>query len=239
MHFESLKVRAVATLASVASVLAAAALLAPASAQAAALPPPPVRVTNFDDIVDSQHQLLDQYWGFYLKKKLTSPGVSWINEAGGTATGCGNLDASEALDEAAFYCRYDKVMYLDITYLRYNDQRWGAEGVIATMAHEYGHHVQNVTSSITTQASRYREQQADCMAGAYLAWLATDPGYAATFDRALLADRYYALGDPPGTSPTDPNAHGSGAERQRAFFYGWDHSASAGGMTCVGRTNFS
>ena len=237
MHFESFRLRVVGTLASAASILAAATLLAPATAQAAPLPP--VRVTNFDDVVATQHQLLDQYWGFYLKKKLTSPGVSWINEAGGTATGCGNLDASEALDEAAFYCRYDKVMYVDITYLRYNDLRWGQEGVMATMAHEYGHHVQNLLGGITSQSSRYREQQADCMAGAYLAWLATDPDYAAMFDRTLLADRYYALGDPPGTAPNDPNAHGSGAERQRAFFYGWDHSATSGGMTCVGRTNFA
>jgi uncharacterized protein len=80
-----------------------------------------------------------------------------------------------------FYCPGDQRVYLDLTFFRELDQRLGASGDFAqayVVAHEVGHHVQNLMgTSQRVQAMRARsrgeanalsvlqELQADCYAG--------------------------------------------------------------------------
>ena len=169
---------------------------------------------------------LDRFFGERFGKAYTAPGVSWINEAGGTATGCGNLDIDQGWKKAAFYCPADKVVYLDITFLRYENDAFGYDGVMSVMAHEYGHHIQNLYPSTLpklaagTTLRKAREWQADCYAGATMRWMTT--GLTAVDHQGLLAEAA-ASGDD-GVDPADPSkgySHGTPAQRMTAFDAGW------------------
>jgi predicted metalloprotease len=84
-----------------------------------------------------------------------------------------------------FYCPADRKVYLDLAFFRELSQRFGAPGDFAqayVIAHEVGHHVQNllgVSDQVTALQQRARSQeeanaylirlelQADCFAGVY------------------------------------------------------------------------
>jgi uncharacterized protein len=97
----------------------------------------------------------------------------------GTRSGCG--DASAAM--GPFYCPLDEKVYIDLGFYRELAQRFGAAGDLANayvIAHEVGHHVQNVLGlagmareaqerdpAARNAVSVRTELQADCLAGAW------------------------------------------------------------------------
>jgi predicted metalloprotease len=105
-----------------------------------------------------------------------------------------------------FYCPGDQKVYLDLSFFRELDQRFGAPGDFAqayVVAHEVGHHVQTLTG-VTQRADAMRqpgsrnnavsvrvELQADCYAGVYAHYAAQrgflDPGDAEEGLRAAAA----------------------------------------------------
>jgi predicted metalloprotease len=100
---------------------------------------------------------------------------------GVVASACGRTSAAVG----PFYCPADRKVYLDLSFFRELSQRFGAPGDFAqayVVAHEVGHHVQNllgVSDKVTAlqqrarseeQANEYSvrlELQADCLAGVY------------------------------------------------------------------------
>ena len=100
--------------------------------------------------------------------------------AGGVeATGCGQ--ASSAM--GPFYCPADQSIYIDTSFYDQLDRKLGAPGDFAryyVIAHEYGHHIQQVTgvadqirsaqsqnSGGANQLQVRMELQADCYAGVW------------------------------------------------------------------------
>lgn len=94
-------------------------------------------------------------------------------------SGCGNASATVG----PFYCPADSLVYLDTDFFAELSQRFGAPGDFAqayVIAHEVGHHVQNLLG-ISSQVSELQSQnpdeanqlsvrlelQADCLAGVY------------------------------------------------------------------------
>jgi predicted metalloprotease len=97
----------------------------------------------------------------------------------GTETGCGYGDAAVG----PFYCPQDGTVYIDLSFYDDLRQRFGAPGDFAqayVLAHEIGHHVQNLLGTSTqvrelqqrdpgraNDASVRLELQADCYAGVW------------------------------------------------------------------------
>ena len=98
---------------------------------------------------------------------------------GQTSSGCGAASSSTG----PFYCPSDRRIYLDTDFFRVLEQRFGAAGDFArayVIAHEVGHHVQNLLGTgaavrremrenrdIANQLSVRLELQADCFAGVW------------------------------------------------------------------------
>jgi predicted metalloprotease len=91
-------------------------------------------------------------------------------------TGCGAADSGVG----PFYCPADSQVYIDLTFYNELNSRFGASGEFAApyvLAHEYGHHIQNLlgTNAKAQQgaqqgansASVRLELQADCYAGTW------------------------------------------------------------------------
>jgi hypothetical protein len=97
----------------------------------------------------------------------------------GVTTACGAADSGVG----PFYCPGDSQVYIDLTFYRELAERFGASGRFAeayVLAHEYGHHVQNLLGTMESRGrgqqrdpaaanrqSIMLELQADCYAGAW------------------------------------------------------------------------
>ncbi len=98
---------------------------------------------------------------------------------GGVDTGCGPATSATG----PFYCPADQRIYLDLAFFRELSDRFGAPGDFAqayVIAHEFGHHVQNLLGILPEVNRRQQEDpsqanelsvklelQADCLAGVW------------------------------------------------------------------------
>jgi len=192
-------------------------------------------------------QSLDAYWS----PTVTAAGATFaqpevLSFEGSADTACGTASSSTG----PFYCPPDATIYLDLGFFDELQSRFGAEGGPLAEeyveAHEYGHHVQQITG-VMEQAQRQGtgadsdsvrvELQADCYAGMWAGKAATtvdpdtgvpflDPITPATLEQALSAAQ--AVGDDHiqeqsggGVNP-DTWTHGSSEQRARWFTTGYE-----------------
>ena len=148
-----------------------------------------------------------------------------------TPTGCGTGQSSAG----PFYCPGDSHIYLDLSFFNELSQRFGVPGEFArayVIAHEYGHHIQNLLGTMDRHGGPSRgadsdsvrtELQADCYAGvwAYHANQQFSVLQNGDVEGALKAAS--SVGDDAlqkesqGTIVPDSFTHGTSAERVRWF----------------------
>jgi predicted metalloprotease len=157
-----------------------------------------------------------------------------------TPTGCGTGQSAMG----PFYCPQDQKVYLDLAFWQELSSRFGAQGEAArayVIAHEIGHHVQQLTGQSdkarrlgargAESGSVRLELQADCYAGVWAAHASEVSGGQVALDPKDIEDGLRAasaVGDDTlqkqtqGQVVPDAFTHGTSAQRMRWFRAGVD-----------------
>jgi hypothetical protein len=179
----------------------------------------------------------------YWTKAFDGSGVTYekptvVLFSGQSPSGCGLADAATG----PFYCPSDRKVYIDLSFFEELRRQFGASGDFAeayVLAHEIGHHVQNLTGVLPafnraraqiseTEVNAYSvrvELQADCYAGVWAAYVGQEgllePG---DIEEALNAAS--KIGDDTlqkrsqGFAVPDSFTHGTSAQRVKWFRIG-------------------
>jgi predicted metalloprotease len=163
---------------------------------------------------------------------------------GSVGTGCGGATS----DTGPFYCPADSEVYIDLSFFQELQSRFGAEGgpfaEAYVLAHEYGHHVQDLLGTSDragsgtgpTSGSVRLELQADCYAGVWGNHATTTPSFSGKplitdvtqddVQRALdtasrIGDDYIQKNLGSGRIDTSQYTHGTSAQREKWFNTGF------------------
>jgi len=202
--------------------------------------------TRTDCALVADIESIEDYW----TAKLPSLGTDYVQAPtrffrGQTSTGCGAADSGVG----PFYCPADKRVYIDLSFFDQLKTQFGATGGAFVnayvLAHEYGHHVQDLLgteSKIDHSATGARsdsvrlELQADCYAGVWANHATTAAGpdgqpFIVSLTKADIAaalDTASRIGDDwiqshLGSGTPNPNTftHGTSAQRQKWFDTGY------------------
>jgi predicted metalloprotease len=188
-----------------------------------------------DCLLVKSYNEANEVWGTVFQQagqQLRQPGLTFFDDA--TRTACGPADTNVG----PFYCPGDERIYFDLGFNR-ELENLGVRGqyaMVYIMAHEYGHHLQNVLG-IEQQVRRAQrsarnpnnysvamELQADCMAGVW-GRLANDMGNVQItpeeFQQASNAAG--AVGDDRimerAGGRVNPDSFTHGSAKQRQFWY--------------------
>jgi len=206
---------------------------------------------NLDCRLAGTAEVLDIYWA----KTLPEQGVEYVTPefllfTDAVDTGCGSATSASG----PFYCPADQTVYIDSAFYAELESRFGASGgslsQMYVLAHEWGHHVQNIsgimegldlrTTGPASDGVRL-EVQADCFAGAWVKAASTiddatgDP-YLKPVTNAEISDALSAaaaVGDDriqestQGEVSPETWTHGSSEQRQKWFLAGYDGGPNA------------
>jgi uncharacterized protein len=178
---------------------------------------------------------IQQYWRTTLQGYTVVPTVFF---SGSTDSGCGTATT----DVGPFYCPVDQKVYIDLGFFQELHDRFGAQGgpfaEAYVLAHEYGHHVQDLLGILDRighdregpQSKAVRsELQADCFAGVW-SNNAVSTGFIERVTQADIAEALNAaaaVGDDRiqrmATGQVNPETwtHGSSTQRQQWFTTGY------------------
>lgn len=187
---------------------------------------------------------IQAYWAAELPRLGTAyTPVKTVWFSGQVSTACGAADSGAG----PFYCPGDRLVYIDLRFYNELKQQFGAAGgpfVNAyVLAHEYGHHVQDLLGTESKVRTRQGpnsdsvrlELQADCYAGVWakhateptasgpaLISEITDQDFANALDTAgRIGDDYIQKNLGGGSVDTSKFTHGSAAQRKHWFSTGY------------------
>src|SRR4051812_10318047 len=198
---------------------------------------------SVDCAVVADIESIDDFWSQQLGSRYQPTDTVFFS--GSVQTGCGGATSGSG----PFYCPADQLAYVDLTFFEDLQQRFGAEGGLFVdayvIAHEYGHHVQNLLGTNKQvnpgetgpeSGSVRLELQADCYAGAWANHAQTVPDDGGKpliaeitqddIDRALdaasrIGDDFIQRNLGNGTVDQNSFTHGSSAQREKWFTTGY------------------
>ncbi len=202
--------------------------------------------TNDACRLDAGAQVLDLFWAGEVEG-YRAPQLIIVDEA--TSSACGT--ASNAT--GPFYCPPEETVYIDPTFFGILRQQFGVEAgslsQLYVLAHEYGHHVQQITGIMDDHPNNGTgpdsngvriELQADCFAGAWVADAAKQKdrngvSFLQEPTEAELRDALAAaatVGDDhiqaqSGSVNPESWTHGSSEQRQRWFATGYRYGVGS------------
>jgi predicted metalloprotease len=177
-----------------------------------------------EDIAATAKQDASEYWYKWFADNGSAdswvdPDLYWVYNHP-VSVPCGESGVHYP-EEGPMYCSADMGIYYTVNW---GGNDYGDGAIAAVMAHEVGHHVQNLAGILAMKAGGqlytvHTELQADCFAGVYMAdayWNGMLDGN----DIDQARDWMYHAGD---EKPVDDaDHHGSGQQRLDWFNYGWD-----------------
>lgn len=177
------------------------------------------------DTEDVWNSLFPQLGRSYVEPKL-------VLFNGQVNSACGMASAAVG----PFYCPRDQQVYIDLDFFTALETRLGAGGDFAqayVIAHEVGHHVQNLMGLMqgrpTGEESVAVELQADCLAGVWAVQTEREKGVLEAGDLEEAVGAAEAVGDDrlqmrsQGFVVPDSFTHGTSAQRVAAFKRGFEH----------------
>jgi len=196
--------------------------------------------TDVDCRMQAAATSLDSYWSGAVDG-YTQPQLVIFDQS--TNTGCGGATTAVG----PFYCPNDQTVYIDTAFYDELKSQFGATGgplaQLYVIAHEWGHHIQNITGIMNnlnlqqtgpTSDSVRLELQADCFAGAWVGAAQTTKDangvpFLQPVTRAEIADALNAaasVGDDhiqqstQGQVNPESFTHGTSAQREKWFTTG-------------------
>jgi predicted metalloprotease len=187
---------------------------------------------------------IQDYWSGVLGSDYSPTDTVFFS--GSVQTACGGATSGSG----PFYCPGDRLVYIDLSFFDTLQEQFGAQGGLFVnayvIAHEYGHHVQNLLGTNQqvspgetgpTSGTVRLELQADCYAGAWanhaetvpddsgepLIADITDEDISRALDAAArIGDDFIQENLGSGTVDQDAFTHGSSEQRQRWFRTGYE-----------------
>lgn len=202
------------------------------------LPPQNANQDELTNFVGVMVKDTEDYWGQYFQTQGSSyvaPRI--VLFSGQTQSGCGVADTASG----PFYCPTDQKVYIDLAFYEQLRRQFGAPGDFAqayVIAHEVGHHVQNLIGVLpefnqarqsmsqeqANAASVKVELQADCFAGTW-AKAEFEAGFLETGDVEEAITAANQIGDDRltgGRVPSSQFTHGTSAQRMEWFRRGYE-----------------
>jgi len=202
----------------------------------------PNAANEYDDCrVEATMYSVDAVWQKILPEQAgidyTQPGMTLFKN--NVTTGCGQASSSTG----PFYCPRDTTAYLDVSFFEELGKLGGSDGPLAqeyAVAHEMGHHIQNLEGTLgmsdynhpgEDSAAVAIELQADCYAGIWAKHASEgpdamlDPISQEQLSQALQTAR--SIGDDNiqkrsgGQVNPDAWTHGSSEQREQSFSAGY------------------
>jgi predicted metalloprotease len=203
--------------------------------------------TTLECEVTADVNSLDGYWSdaFARSGQTYTPPRTNFFEGSVSTRGCGSATS----DVGPFYCPGDSEIYIDLSFFKELETRFGAQGGpfarAYVLAHEYGHHIQNLLGTNSrvragdsgpTSGSVRLELQADCYAGVWGNHATTTPTASgrplitdvtqddvnAALDTAeRIGDDYIQSNLGGGRVDKSQFTHGSSAQREKWFTTGF------------------
>ncbi len=178
------------------------------------------RPFDLDSLLQSAQKDIDQFWrakmtGYHSPKQV-------ISYRTGIGSDCGYLQPQLG----AVYCPASNSIYYNYDFLneilkKYSENQRAPKnyGPIIVMAHEWGHLAQwQKYSDNSRRPTIEKEQEADCLAGAYTKYAREESQLLEDGDAEVAARTLYSMGDE--LSWFDPNAHGTPEMRVAAYTRG-------------------